>query len=80
MQSYRRNAPSAGPVAFPKLKNSINSDTFAKEVLNKKDVLLLPASIYNYEPSFFRVGFGKSTMRKSLSVFGEFMQDLHKSV
>lgn len=51
--------PQAGPVAFPAVTFSGNSDDFCSELLQTHGVLLLPGRLFAADPRHFRIGFGR---------------------
>ena len=67
--------PKAGSIAFPQIKFNKTSDEFCLDVLNKKGVLLLPSTNFNYRDRNFRIGFGKRNMPEALSKLGEYVQE-----
>ena len=66
--------PKAGPISFVKMKIDKDDKNFAERALKDKKLLLLPGWIYDY-PGFFRVGFGRDQIRKSLPIFEQFIKD-----
>lgn len=66
----------AGPIAFIKLKGESPVDDFCQRLLDEKGVLLLPASIYEVEGQFFRMGFGRSNFPESFKVFTDYIKKL----
>jgi aspartate/methionine/tyrosine aminotransferase len=65
--------PNAGPITLVKMKFSKDDTSFADKVLKKQSILLLPGAIYNYE-GFFRIGFGRTIIPKSLKQFELFVE------
>ena len=47
---------------------------FAKDVLKKSNVLLLPGSLYDYE-GYFRIGFGRKNTQEALSQFETYIKE-----
>ena len=64
--------PRAGTVCFPRLVRG-NADEFADDLLTRTGVLILPGSVFDYDPAHFRVGFGRADMAESLARFEEFL-------
>ena len=58
--------PKAGSVGFPKLESG-RIDDFAADLVQKRGVLLLPASQFGYPGNNFRLGHGRSDMPEALS-------------
>ncbi len=65
------NKPKAGPIAFPKLKRDRDVNHFCIDLVEKKGVMLLPASVYDYQGNNFRIGFARKNMPEALHVFGD---------
>lgn len=68
------NKPKAGPIAFPKLKSDMDVNHFCIDLVEKKGVMLLPASVYDYQGNNFRIGFARKNMPEALHVFGEYLK------
>ncbi len=57
--------PKAGSVCFPRLVEG-DIDAFAAGLVAQQGVLLLPASQFGYPGNYFRLGYGRTDMRKGL--------------
>lgn len=68
----RRSAP-AGPIAFHKLLTDASVEDFCDEAVNKKGVLLMPTSMYDFEGNYFRMGYGRTNFPLSLAKLEEFI-------
>jgi aspartate/methionine/tyrosine aminotransferase len=66
--------PTAGPIAFVKMKFDTDDMAFAERALKQRQILLLPGGIYDYG-GFFRVGFGRKSIPEALEKFEEFVVD-----
>jgi len=76
--SWKR--PNAGPVAFPELLTGGNADDLCRRLREDEKVLLLPGSVFGAEyDRFFRVGFGRKTMKRSLERFERFIRREYRS-
>lgn len=64
--------PRAGSVAFPRLLGD-DVDTFARSLVEREGVLLLPASCFGYPRNHFRVGFGRADMPEALARLETFL-------
>jgi aspartate/methionine/tyrosine aminotransferase len=62
-------------VAFPLLTERIPVDEFCKELVNRKSVLLLPGSIFNYPKNHFRIGLGRKTFKVGLEGVESFLKE-----
>lgn len=67
--------PKAGPIAFPKIKFDKNVESFCIDLINKKGVLLLPSTIYNFDDKHFRIGFGRKNMPETLKRLEEYIKE-----
>ncbi|MDD3890104.1 MAG: aminotransferase class I/II-fold pyridoxal phosphate-dependent enzyme [Syntrophomonadaceae bacterium] len=65
--------PDAGPIAFPAFKTTRDADDICEDLVNKKGVLILPASCYDYDTCHFRVGFGRKNFSQSLEKFDDYI-------
>lgn len=65
--------PRGGCVGFMKYKGLEAVDDFCKRLIQEKGVLLMPASIYDYNGNHFRIGFGRKNMPEALNKLREFL-------
>lgn len=65
--------PQGGCVGFVKYKASESIDIFCERLVQKKNTLLMPASIYNHQSNHFRLGFGRKNMAEGLEKLKEFL-------
>jgi len=67
------NEPEGGSIAFPRLVGGgaegagIDAEEVALRILRDAGVLLLPGAYYGYDPSHFRIGFGRANMPTALA-------------
>ena len=66
--------PQGGCVGFVKYKGKDSIDSFCDRLVRKQKVLLMPASIYDYESNHFRIGFGRKNMPQCLDQLKEFLR------
>ena len=67
--------PTAGPIAFPRLRGGVNAADFCRSLVQKAGVLLLPGELYAPEYSaHFRIGFGRANMPEAVARLDEFLQ------
>ncbi|WP_158937587.1 aminotransferase class I/II-fold pyridoxal phosphate-dependent enzyme [Burkholderia sp. S171] len=64
--------PSAGTVAFPRLKRE-GAEIFCAEVLEHTGVLLLPSTLLDHGNAHFRIGFGRRNMPEILKIFENYL-------
>jgi len=65
--------PQGGCVGFVNYMGPEHTDVFCDRLVQEKNVLLMPASVYNFDKNYFRIGFGRKTMPESLEQFKEFL-------
>jgi aspartate/methionine/tyrosine aminotransferase len=75
---FERNAdwcrwvrPRAGSTGFPHLVD-MDVDPFARDLVEREGVLILPGSQFGYPGSHFRLGFGRRDMPEALARFERF--------
>jgi aspartate/methionine/tyrosine aminotransferase len=66
--------PEGGCVGFINYTGKESVDEFSKRLIQKKGVLLMPASVYDYPGNHFRVGFGRKNMPEALDKLEEFLE------
>ena len=72
--------PKAGVTTFVKLKAPLlkfgggTAMGFCDVIREKAQVLLLPASTFNFPDEYIRLGFGREDFQEGLKVFDEFLQ------
>jgi len=67
--------PEAGTTAFPALKTSKTVSDFCSDLVEKKGVMLLPATVYDYAGNNFRIGFGRKNMPEALQKLEEYLKE-----
>jgi aspartate/methionine/tyrosine aminotransferase len=66
--------PQGGCVGFVKYKGLGSIESFCDRLVNTQNVLLMPASIYDYASNHFRIGFGRKNMPECLEQLKEFLR------
>ncbi len=66
--------PNAGPIGFARLLHNQLITEFARDVVDKQGVMILPSSVYDYGESHFRIGFGRKDMPEVLSKFEDYIK------
>jgi aspartate/methionine/tyrosine aminotransferase len=69
----RWTPPQAGSIAFPCLSDGSDSEALAERLVAESGVLLLPGKYYDYDPSYFRIGFGRKNMPEALGKLEEWL-------
>lgn len=67
--------PQGGCVGFVKYKGRGSIDVFCQNLVTQQNVLLIPASIYDYQSPYFRIGFGRKNMPECLEQFKTFLHN-----
>ena len=65
--------PQGGCVGFVEYKGEQSVDTFCVQLVQKRSTLLMPASIYDHQGNYFRIGFGRENMPKALGQLQTFL-------
>ena len=68
--------PEGGSTAFPKLLLKIDTMEFAERSVKEKNVMLIPASVFDLNWPHFRVGLGRFSFPEALARFKEFIATL----
>ncbi len=66
--------PQAGSVAFPRLRGDRLVGEFCRDVLNKKDVMILPGDVFDHAGNHFRVGLGRIGFAEALARVEEYLR------
>lgn len=72
---FTNNRPQCGPVAFHKLMVDEPVDVFCEKLVEKAGVLLLPASTYEYDGPYFRMGYGRKSFAENLGIFEKYLRE-----
>lgn len=67
--------PKAGPVAFPKININQGIEDFCEDVVQKKSVMLMPSTKFDYGNSHLRIGFGRRNMPQALNLLDEYLNE-----
>jgi len=67
--------PKGGSITFPKIKFDKNSEDFCVDLVDKKDVMLLPSEVYSYGDKHFRIGLGRKNMPEALEKLEEYLKE-----
>ncbi len=68
--------PQAGSVAFPELKTNLPVEKFCEDVVEKKNVMVLPGTVFDFQGNHFRVGLGRKGLPLALKRLGEYIAEL----
>ena len=67
--------PQCGPVGFHRINSGVQSDVFCTQLADKAGILLLPSSVYEYDDSYFRMGFGRLSFAENIKRLEEYLTD-----
>ena len=65
--------PQGGCVGFVKYLSDESTDSFCERLVKEHGILLMPASVYDYNSNHFRIGFGRRNMLEVLALFESVM-------
>lgn len=68
--------PIGGTVCFPKLLLDVSIDHFCELLMEKKGVMLLPASVIGFPGNHFRIGFGRKNMYEVIEKLVDFLTEM----
>ena len=74
-QLFQWIKPKAGTIGFVKMLFSDDVEEFCLDLIEKKGVLLLPCTTYNYGTQHFRIGFGRRNFPDALSLLEEYVDE-----
>jgi len=66
--------PKGGSICMPVLDKSIGADALAQKLIDEKNLMILPASVYNIQANAFRLGFGRKDFTASLDILDSFLE------
>ena len=66
--------PAAGTIAFPKLLGNRSASKFCKRLIDEAELLLLPATVYDYGDSHIRFGFGRHSLPEALANLDQWLE------
>ena len=65
--------PRAGSTAFPRLVDGRPVELFCRELVEQKNVMLLPGDVFDFPGNHFRVGLGRENFAAGLALLEEFI-------
>lgn len=72
-ETFAWHPPRAGTVTLVEFKGPTSIDAFAEQLVSEKGVMLVPASQFDYEGPYFRLGFGRRNLPEALARLEEFL-------
>ncbi|GAB5493196.1 MAG: pyridoxal phosphate-dependent aminotransferase [Phototrophicaceae bacterium] len=67
--------PVAGTITFAEYHGEESITDLAEKLVSEKGLMILPASVYDYEGNYFRLGFGRKNMPEALNLLGDYIQE-----
>jgi aspartate/methionine/tyrosine aminotransferase len=69
--------PLAGSIAFPRLELNQSIESFCQDVLEQKNIMLVPGSIFDVPGNFFRLGLGRKNFGEAIDQLAAYLHALH---
>ena len=60
--------PAAGLVAFPILRKNISAEEFCRNLIERKNLLIAPGSLFQYSGNHFRIGLGRLSFGDAIAI------------
>ncbi|MDG1286283.1 MAG: aminotransferase class I/II-fold pyridoxal phosphate-dependent enzyme [Rickettsiales bacterium] len=67
--------PKAGPIALPRYRGEEGTSSLAKAVVDSKQALLIPSSLFDRGDQHFRIGFARRNFAEGWKQFEEFIDE-----
>ncbi|MEO1286195.1 MAG: aminotransferase class I/II-fold pyridoxal phosphate-dependent enzyme [Chloroflexota bacterium] len=67
--------PKAGTITFVDYLGDESIQELADNLVETKGLMILPASVYDYQGNYFRLGFGRRNMPEALQLFGDYLTE-----
>ena len=74
-RTFRWTRPKAGTIAFPEYLGPQDVDAFCADLVARKGVMLVPASVFDYPGQNFRLGFGRRSLPRALAKLEEYLDE-----
>ena len=68
--------PLSGSIAFPRLEINQSIETFCENVLEQKDVMLVPGSMFDIPGNHFRLGLGRSNFGEAMALLADYLHSM----
>lgn len=72
-ETFQWFPPKAGSIAFPRLTADIPVDSFCEAVVMKKNLMILPGTVFDHHENHFRVGLGRKDFPAALTRLSEYL-------
>jgi aspartate/methionine/tyrosine aminotransferase len=70
------NRPRAGTIAFPRLNVPQGAMAFCQKLVDEAGIMLLPATVYDYDDQHVRVGFGRENLPAGITALEEYIKKM----
>lgn len=70
---FTNNIPQSGPVAFHRIHTEQPIEQFCEKLVGETGVLLLPATVYDVEEPYVRMGYGRKSFAECLERLEEYV-------
>lgn len=65
--------PLGGSIAFPRLDVNMPVEDFCQRILDQKDIMIVPGSIFDIPGNHFRLGLGRKNFKEGLSLLADYL-------
>jgi aspartate/methionine/tyrosine aminotransferase len=67
------NRPEGGSICFPRLLLSQGADAFCQELVREAGIMLVPSTMFAFDDSHVRIGFGRDDLPEVIARFAEYL-------
>ncbi|NCC96714.1 MAG: aminotransferase class I/II-fold pyridoxal phosphate-dependent enzyme [Synergistales bacterium] len=67
--------PMAGSIAFPELRENTPADELFTDVLDRKNLMILPGSVFGAQGNHFRIGLGREDFPECCRILEEYLDE-----
>jgi len=68
--------PKAGSVAFPQWLGDGSVVQFCQDILDKREVMIVPGSLFEFSGNHFRIGLGRKNFAEAIGLVNAYLKDL----
>lgn len=72
---FRWIPPMAGSIGFPVLNGDFPAEDFFAHVVEKKNLMVLPGSVFGVDENHFRIGLGRKDFSKCCEILEEYLKE-----
>jgi len=70
-----RKKGQGGSTIFPKFVSGISSEDISRRLVQEKDILLVPGTLFDMGEEYFRIGLGRKDLADALERFNDFLEE-----